>query len=507
MYTIDRTLRHAGTAFAEHEAVVFGERRQTYRELAERIERAVSMLSAISEPGDRIALWSLNSDHFLELFLAIPASGRVVVPHNTRWAEPELVYATEDAGARILIADRDPGGLSSSVDRVIRLDTGEYDELLDAHGPDVAGGSERVAPEPDDLAGLFYTGGTTGRSKGVMLTHANLMANAIHVQLAQPMTADDRYLTMAPMFHAAGLYSAITLLLVGGTNVILPGFAPDTSLDTITSEAITGAIAVPTMLAAMCETQAAAPRDTSSLSWISHGASPVALEVLRRADQLFGCELIHLYGATETAPIATVFRNEQAHLDGDLAKSCGQPPPGVELRIVDATGAPLATNEIGEVVVRGPNVMRGYWNKPEQTNDAFIDGRWYRTGDVGRLDAGGYLHLVDRAKDMIISGGENVYCTEVEDAIYTHPSVLEAAVIGVPDQRWGEAVHAVIVLRDGATASEAELIEHCRGSIAAYKVPKSMAFSAEPLPKSGPGKILKRVLREPFWEGNEQAIN
>lgn len=506
MYTIARTIRHAGTAFAENEAVVHGDRRTTYRELARRVDLAASFISSISDPGDRIALWSLNSDRFLELFLALPAAGRVIVPHNTRWAEPELIYATEDAGARILIADRDPGGLAGSVDRVIRLDTGEYDELLTAHaapGADI----ERVDPDPDDLAGLFYTGGTTGRSKGVMLTHANLMANAVHTQLAQPILPDDRYLTMAPMFHAAGLYSALALPLVGGSNVILPGFDPGAVLDAIEAEAVTCAIAVPTMLAAMCETQAASPRDVGSLRWISHGASPVALEVLRRADRLFGCELIHLYGATETSPIATVFRHEERFLDSDRATSCGQPPPGVEIRIVNAAGAVIAVGSAGEVVVRGPNVMRGYWNKPEQTAEAFVDDAWYRTGDVGYLDDDGYLYLVDRAKDMIVSGGENVYCTEVENAIYTHPSVLEAAVIGIPDERWGEAVHAVIVLREDMNATEADIVEHCRGVVADYKVPKSVSFPTEPLPKSGPGKILKRVLREPFWDGYEQSIN
>ncbi len=504
MYTIDRTIHHAGTVFADNEAVVHGQRRTTYREFAGRVEHAASFISSFTAPGDRIALWSLNSDRFLELFLAIPAAGRVIVPHNTRWAEPELVYATEDAGARVLIADRDPGGLADSVDRVIRLDTGDYDALLDAHTPD---GVERVRPEPDDLAGLFYTGGTTGRSKGVMLTHANLMANAIHTQLAQPILPDDRYLTMAPMFHAAGVYSALALPLVGGTNVILPGFEPAAVLDAIVDEAVTCAIAVPTMLAAMCETQTLEPRDVSSLRWISHGASPIALEVLRRADRLFRCELIHLYGATETAPIATVFRHEEKFLDDPRAKSCGQPPAGVEVGIVDTTGITMPVGEVGEVVVRGPNVMRGYWNKPEQTADAFVEGGWYRTGDVGYLDDGGYLFLVDRAKDMIVSGGENVYCTEVENAIYTHPSVLEAAVIGVPDERWGESVHAVIVLRDNAETSESEIVEHCRALVAAYKVPKSVTFSTEPLPKSGPGKILKRVLREPFWDGLEQSIN
>ncbi len=505
MYTIDRTIRHAGIAFADNLAVIHSGRSQTYRELAERVTRVSALISSISAPGDRIALWSLNSDRFLELFFAIPASGRAIVPHNTRWAEPELVYATEDAGARILIADRDPGDLANSVDRVIRLDTGEYDELVDAVDPTVEG--VIVEPRPDDLAGLFYTGGTTGRSKGVMLTHANLMANAIHTQLAQPLNADDRYLTMAPMFHAAGLYSALALPLVGGANVILPGFDPSTALDAIEQHSITGAIAVPTMLAAMCETQATDPRDVSSLSWISHGASPITLEVLRQADRLFGCELIHLYGTTETAPIAATFRHEQTHLDDERAKSCGQPPPGVEIRTVDVDGSAQPTGSVGEVVVRGPNVMVGYWNKPEQTADAFLDGGWYRTGDVGRLDDDGYLYLVDRAKDMIVSGGENVYCTEVEDALYTHPAVLEAAVIGIPDERWGEAVHAVVVKRDGEAVSEAELIDHCRQQIASYKVPKSVSFDQNPLPKSGPGKVLKRVLREPFWDGYESSIN
>lgn len=502
MYTIDRTIRHAGIAFADNEAVVHGSQRQTYRELADRVAKVASLICSISEPGDRIGLWSLNSDRFLELFFAIPAAGRVIVPHNTRWAEPELVYATEDAGARVLIADRDPGGLASSVDRVIRLDAGEYDELVDA-----ANTILDVAPQPDDLAGLFYTGGTTGRSKGVMLTHANLMANAIHTQLAQPMYHDDRYLTMAPMFHAAGVYAALALPLVGGANVILPGFDPSTALDAIEEHATTCAIAVPTMLAAMCEAQATAPRDVSSLRWISHGASPIALEVLRRADQLFGCELIHLYGTTETAPIAAVFRHEETSLDGDRAKSCGQPPPGVEIRIVDSLGAEEPTGSVGEVVVRGPNVMVGYWDKPDQTTDAFLAGGWYRTGDVGRLDDDGYLYLVDRAKDMIVSGGENVYCTEVEDALYTHPAVLEAAVIGIPDERWGEAVHAIVVARTGEAASDSDLIEHCRKLIAAYKVPKSVSFDGDPLPKSGPGKVLKRVLREPFWAGHDRAIN
>ena len=489
--------------FGGDEAVVCGDVRRTYRELADRVRRVGGMLDSISAKNDRIALWSLNSDRFLELFLGVPCAGRAIVPHNTRWAEPELVYATEDAGARVLVCDRDPGALARVVDRVIRIDTGEYDELMDA--------AEPIDPdptvEPSTIAGLFYTGGTTGQSKGVILTHGNLMANAVHAQLAQPFARDDRYLTVAPMFHAAGIYEALALPLVGATNVIMPGFDPGASLDMIAEERITCLIAVPTMLAALNETQASAPRDVSSLSWISHGASPAAIAVLKRAAELFGCELIHLYGATETAPLATIMRHEETLLDTDVAKSCGVAAPGVSVRIEGEAGQVLAVGEIGEVAIKGPNVMRGYWNKPRQTAEVLSDDGWYRSGDVGRLDADGHLFLVDRAKDMIVSGGENVYCTEVEDALYTHPGVLEATVFGIPDEKWGELVHAVVVAREGHDLDDTALIEHCRGRIAGYKVPKSVSFQDEPLPKSGPGKVLKRVLRAPFWEGHDTAIN
>ena len=503
MYTLREPIDRAEQLFGQREAVVCGDVRRTYSQLADRVRRVAGMLDAISARGDRIALWSLNSDRFLELFIGIPCAGRAIVPHNTRWAEPELVYATEDAGARVLICDRDPGALGRIADRVIRIDTGEYDEMIDAAEPLVP--TDPVTPET--IAGLFYTGGTTGRSKGVVLTHGNLMANAVHTQLGQPFVADDRYLTMAPMFHAAGLYEALAVPWVGATNVILPGFDPGAALDTIESERITSMIAVPTMLSALNEAQAASPRDVSSLSWISHGASPAALEVLRRSSELFRCELIHLYGATETAPIATIFRHEEQYLDTDRGKSCGVAPPGVAIRIVDASGRLLGTDEVGEVAVKGPNVMKGYWNKPEQTADVLSDDGWYRSGDVGRLDPDGYLFLVDRAKDMIVSGGENVYCTEVEDALYEHPGVLEATVFGIPDDRWGEAVHAVIVPRDTAELTAEDVIGHCHGRIAGYKVPKSITFRDEPLPKSGPGKVLKRELRAPFWDGHDTAIN
>ncbi|MEM9564647.1 MAG: AMP-binding protein [Actinomycetota bacterium] len=501
MYTMREPLRRAEQLFGDREAVVCGDTRRTYAELAARVRKVAGLLDPITEPGDRVALWSANSDRYLELFVGISCADRAIVPHNTRWAEPELAYATDDAGAKVLICDRDPGGLADLVDTVIRIDTGQYDELLDAAPeltPDV---------QPDTLAGLFYTGGTTGASKGVMLTHANLMANAVHAQLAQPILDDDRYLTMAPMFHAAGVYAALAVMWVGATNVIQPAFEPNQTLDLIEGEGVTCAIAVPTMLAAMLEAQTATARDTGTLRWLSHGASPIALELLKRADELFGCELIHLYGATELSPLATIFRHEDRFLDDPArAKSCGTAPPGVALEIRSPMGDTLPAGEVGEVTVSGPNVMVGYWNKPDQT-EAVLQRGWYSTGDLGFLDDEGYLYLVDRSKDMIVSGGENVYCTEVEDAIYTHPQVLEATVFGIPDDQWGEAVHAVVVPREGADLDEAGLIEHCRDRIAGYKVPKSVTLQSDPLPKSGPGKVLKRELRAPYWEGRERAIN
>lgn len=496
-------LLRAEQLFAEREAVACQGRRRTFGELAARVRKVAGMLEAITEPGDRVALWANNSDSYLELFVGIPCANRAIVPHNTRWAIPELVYATNDAGAKVLITDRDPGDeLAACVERVIRIDTGEYDELMSA-------AAERTpAVQPDTLAGLFYTGGTTGASKGVMLTHANLMANAVHTQLSQPILDDDRYLTMAPMFHAAGVYCALTLIWVGAVNVIQPAFSPEETLDLIEGENITCAIAVPSMLAAMIESQAASPRDVSTLRWLSHGASPIALELLKRSLELFGCELIHLYGATELSPLATIFRHEDRFLDNpDRAKSCGTVPPGINLQIRDVDGNALTAGQVGEVTVQGPNVMVGYWNKPEQTAAALDADGWYSTGDVGFLDDEGYLYLVDRSKDMIVSGGENVYCTEVEDALYTHPGILEATVFGIPDAQWGEAVHAVVVPRDGVELDQAAVIDHCRGQIGGYKVPKSVSFQNDPLPKSGPGKVLKRELRAPFWEGHDRQIN
>ena len=504
MHTIANPLRRAERTAADVEALVCGEQRLTFGEFVSRCRRLGTVLNDLGvERGDRVAVLSFNSIPLLELYCAAPAAGRVVVPLNFRWADPELIYAVQDAGANVLFIDRDPGPLADIVDTVVRLDTGDYETLLASAAETDFDADVR----PDDLAGLFYTGGTTGASKGVMLSHANLIANAYNSQMFRPVGPGDVYQVIAPLFHAAGSNGVLQCIYQGVSQVLVPTFDPPAILDQIEREGITATLGVPSMLAAQIEAQMANPRDMSSLKFYGHGGSPIATEVIRRASAAFpATEFVEVYGATETGPLITAIRHEELLVDDPRGRSCGQPMLGVELEIRGPDGAPAAIGEAGEVTVRGANVMLGYWNKPEQTASALRDG-WYYTGDVGRVDDEGYLFLLDRSKDMIISGGENVYCAEVEEAIYTHPAVLEAAVFGVPDDKWGEAVHAVVVVRSGAELTPEEIVAHVRTSIAGYKVPRSVQLRSEELPKSGPGKVLKRELRAPFWADHDTAIN
>jgi len=285
----------------------------------------------------------------------------------------------------------------------------------------------------------------------------------------------------APLFHLAGSIAVLSTVWNAGRHVVVPGFEAAAVLDLVERERVTATLVVPSMLAAMSEEQLARPRDVSSLELLSFGGAPSATETLRRAHQAFpGARLLHLYGATETAPIATSLLGVEDVLDAPQARSCGQPAVGVDVEIRALDGAPVPAGDVGEVVVRGPNVMAAYWNKPRETAAALSDG-WYRTGDLGYMDDHAFVFLVDRAKDMIVTGGENVYCTEVEDVLYRHAAVLEAAVFGVPDERWGEAVHAVVVPRPDAAVTEEALLAHCRAQIAAYKLPKRIeAMAAKP---------------------------
>jgi acyl-CoA synthetase (AMP-forming)/AMP-acid ligase II len=433
----------------------------------------------------------------------VPAGGMVIVPMNTRHAEPELEYALRDAGARVLLTDRDPGALARTVRNVVDLGS-QYKALLDNGEREPLG--EGISE--NDLAGIFYTGGTTGASKGVMLSHRNLLANTFNWMSSVPQRPEDVFLVQAPLFHAAGSNGVLASIWNTSTQVILGTFNPEDALNLIEEYKITQTLGVPTMLAAMAEEQHTRPRDTSSVAVISHGGSPIATEVVKRTSSAFpSAELVHVYGATELSPLCTALLREDTLVEGPRARSCGQSIPGCEVQILDDAGAEVPRREIGEVVVRGATVMQGYWNKPEQTNAVLKDGAYW-TGDLGYMDDEGFLFLVDRSKDMIVSGGENVYCTEVEEVLYQHPAVLEAAAFGVPDDKWGEAVHAVVVPRpEHDNVEPSELIAFCHERIAGYKVPKGIDIRHEPLPISGPGKVLKRELRAPFWAGKDSSVN
>lgn len=494
-------LERAKLVAADNTAVICGDEQFTYTQLYDRVARVVGALRELGlREGDRVAIVGPNCHRYLEVYLAAPAGGFVLVPMNARHTEAELRYALEDSGARVLFAGEHLATLSDAVEHYFELPHG-YDQLVADASP--ARWSE---VRENDLAGLFYTGGTTGASKGVMLTHGNLVANAFHFMTCWPFTPDTRWLVVAPMFHAAGTIGVLATVWAGGCHVMMPSFDAGNVLDTIEHHGVTATLVVPTMMAALADEQEREPRDVSSLRWFSHGSSPVGTSVLKRTVAAFpDASLLHIYGATETAPILTLLPNEHLVLDGPEAHSCGKPAIGVELEVIDPIDShTLEKREVGEVRVRGANVTSGYWNKPDETAKALGDG-WYRTGDLGYLDENGHLFLVDRAKDMIVSGGENVYSTEVEEALYSHPAVLEAAVFGVPDERWGESVYAVVVPRAEVTAIE--LIAHCRSRIAGYKVPKTIEVRAEQLPKSGAGKILKRELREPFWHGRQIRIS
>lgn len=428
----------------------------------------------------------------------------IVVPLNTRHAMPELVYALKDSGANILITDRDElGELADVVEHVISLPD-DYEALLARS--DEAGLGENA--DENAVAGLFYTGGTTGASKGVMLTHRNLIANTHNWLAVVPQSADDRSLVMAPMFHAAGSNGILAAIWQGACQISLGVFDPKAALDLIEKHKVNITLGVPAMLSAMAEEQLVNPRKVSSLEVFTHGGSPIATQVLRRTHEAFpSAQLVEVYGATELSPLATILCNEEKLIDDDRARSCGRSAMGCYISIFDPQGCELPTGEVGEVVVAGTNVMKGYWNKEEQTATVLKDGKYW-TGDLGYLDDAGYLFLVDRSKDMIVSGGENVYSTEVEEVLYKHPAVLEAAAFGIPDEKWGEAVHAVVVPRaEHSNVDPLDIIEFCKNHIAGYKVPKSINIQQEPLPKSGPGKVLKRELRAPFWESSNRSVN
>jgi acyl-CoA synthetase (AMP-forming)/AMP-acid ligase II len=499
MLTLTDALGRSRLVAAHRPAIVCGEQVFDHAALAERSERVAGALAGLGlSRGDRVAVLAANCHRYVELYFGAPGVGMVLLPLNIRLAEAELLEIVAGARPRVLITDRDPGGLAAEVERVIPFD--EWDAIVDASPRAEVGLGAGVTE--NDLAVLYFTGGTTGRPKGVMLSHRNLVANALHKTIACGLQGSDVFLASGPFFHVAGTAPVLSILWLGGSLTVLPGFDAGRCLDVIERHGVTVYMPVPTMLATLCAEQQARPRDVSSLRLIGHAGSPITTAVIREAHQTFpDIQLDQYYGATETASIVTCLSHEERLLDGGPLGSVGQPVVGVAVDVVDADGKPRPPGEVGEVVARGPNVTAGYWENDDATKAAFVDG-WYRMGDVGYLDDERNLWLLDRAKDMIVTGGENVYSIEVEEVLARHPAVVECAVFGIPDEQWVEAVHAVVVVAPehvSATLPD-ELRAHCRTSIAGFKVPKRIELQTEALPKSGPGKIQKRQLRAPYWD-------
>jgi long-chain acyl-CoA synthetase len=519
MFALTQGLRRAVQTKPNGISTHFAGRRRTWQHTMDRVSRVAGALQALGvRPGDRVAILALNSDRYFELMYAIPWIGGAVVPINTRLAAPEIEYILADSGAVTLFVDTAMShhltaleNRMAGVREVVWLDDTSGPEGL-LHYEDLTNyeAALDVGAADDDLAGLFYTGGTTGRSKGVMLSHTNLVVNALNGVAGIGFNADTTYIHSGPMFHLADGASTFGVTLVGGRHAFVPRFDPVDVLQTIQTEKVTHAQFVPTMINMLVNHPRFSEFDIKTLSFVLYGASPMPEGILRRAMQMMPhVRLMHAYGMTEASPIVTLLDPRYTTLDGPFAgrlKSCGQVAVACEIKVVDPDREEVPRGTAGELAIRGANIMKGYWNKPAETEAVLKDG-WYYSGDGAIMDDEGFVYIVDRLKDMIISGGENVYSAEVENAISLLPGVGEVAVIGVPDERWGERVHAIIVPKPGVTLSADDVMEHCRGQIAGYKCPRSVDFRDSALPLSGAGKVLKRDLREPYWKGFSKAVN
>jgi len=499
-------------------ASICGDTRLTFRQVNQRVNRLSNALAKLGVThGDRVAILSLNCHRFMEFYYAVPQLGAIVVPINFRLTSSEIKYIVDHSGSKILAVDSNMAELIEavrpqleSVEHYIFMsdDAREgylcYEELLTAESPEL----EAPAVDDGDLLGLFYTSGTTAEPKGVMLTHSNMLSNIKHSKQAYRYLPEDIYLHAAPMFHLADGSALFSHTSQGSTQTFIPRFEPKLVLDAISREHVTLVLLVPTMINFVLQQPEIDSYDLSSLRHITYGASPIAPDLLRRAMKILKCEFGQGYGLTEASPLLTVLPHAD-HFCADRSErrlsSCGKPVDGVEVRVVKEDGTTVTPGEVGEIIARGPNIMLGYWKRPEDTQDALRDG-WLHTGDLATVDEEGYIYLVDRKKDMIVTGGENVYSTEVEAVLYAHPKVKEAAVIPIPDADWGEAVHACIALRDGFQATSEDIIDFCREHLANYKVPRSIEFIDGELPKGGTGKILKKELRERYWKDRSRRI-
>ena len=509
--------------YPEKEAVVCEGKRFSYQQFADRVNRLADFLreSGIGK-GDCVAILHHNHHEFLETYFATARRGAMLNPLNFRLSPRELDFILKDSGATVLIAARRfhavvmaLAEMNTGIKQILWTEGGGEGQGIDV--PDscnyevVISQANPVTPPVDhisdeDIAHLYYTSGTTGRPKGVMLSHKNVCTHALAAIAELKLSDNDNWIHVAPLFHLADAWATFAISWVGGKHVIVPNFNPSLVFSMIQNEKITITNMVPTMLNALVHAPDVGDFDFSSLRAILSGGAPIASEVVKKIMDTFKCDYIQTYGMTETSPYLTVsiLKENLASLSKEeqfaYKAKTGRPFLGVLLKVVRENGEPVRKDnqEVGEIIVKGDSVTKGYWRLPEETGKTIKNG-WLYTGDMAVIDAEGYVNIVDRKKDMIITGGENVYSIEVENVLYAHPAIMEAAVIGVPHITWGEAVKAIVVLKPGARASEVEIIEYCKKNIARYKAPKSIDFLLE-LPKTGSGKIYKKGLKEVYYQ-------
>ena len=492
LYSLGRAARY----FPERPALVSAGTRANFRELHTRVSSIAGALARHGfKTGDRLALLLPNETEYIELVYACAWLGVTVVPLNTRLAAKEIDNILTDAQPHGLIRHSLLPTPTVKVSEQRVLDQEPLDVQRDSFPDPIY--------DPNAILALIYTSGTTGRPKGVEMRHSNILENLYHASFWLPFEEGSVHLHAAPLFHIADFPSMFGAPAFGAGQVTIPKFNPQTFCEAVQRERVTHTVMVPTMINMLTQFSELKKYDLTSLQHLGYGGSPMAPELVHRTRAvLSNVKLVQVYGLSETGFLTGLFDHEHTE---DKLTSCGRPCVGVEVRVVDDSGKEVQTGQKGELVARGANIMRGYWNNAEETDRSFRDG-FFRTGDVGYQDANGYFYILDRLKDMIVTGGENVYSGEVEAVIYTHPAVREVAVFGIPDPKWGEIVKAYVVLKPGEKLSAEELVAYCRKSLANYKVPRSIEFSETELPKSGSGKILKRLLRDTAWAEEKRAV-
>jgi long-chain acyl-CoA synthetase len=493
VHSLGRALRfYPGRA-----AVARDGRLLTFRELHTRVEGIAATLASHGfGAGDRLALLLPNGPDYIELIYACSMLGVIAVPLNTRLSTTEIDRVLEDARPHGIVRH------SSLAVPQVQL---SWQRVIDQEFLPVGGDPVRkIFYEPEAVLGLIYTSGTTGQPKGVMVTHENVLADIHNFNYWMRYIEGGTYLHAAPIFHIADFPSIFAAPAFGAGQITIPKFSAQTFCEKAEREHVTHTVLVPTMINLITQFPDARKYDLSSLQVLAYGGSPMAPELVHRTRELLpNVKLIQVYGLSETGFLTGLQDHEHTE---DKLMSCGRPCPGVDLQVTDTSGRQDDPGQAGELIVRGANVMRGYWDNPEETAKALRDG-FFRTGDIGQQDTAGYFYILDRLKDMIVTGGENVYSGEVEAVIYGHPAVREAAVFGVPDSQWGELVMACVVLKPDATLTADEVVAFCRRSLASYKVPRRIEFSDTDLPKSSSGKVLKKTLRERFWTHQERAVS